>query len=147
MLGYSNEELFYFVIEVIRGQLASHWIWTLHVFLHRAANLSICAPPANGYKYTNLGERFQHTMFWVMFISQQLQEASVSTDLQKRLFPDVAAPPEVEQDQTLPVPLSPALLGSSQSKIVFGNPAIHFCRLNGQACQLPLVRGYRQSPV
>jgi hypothetical protein len=71
---------------------------------------------------------------------QQLQEASAPTDLQKRLFPDVLATPEVEQDQSLPVPPSPALrfrFMAVRCMTVLGNPISHFCRLSGSGVVSP----------
>lgn len=64
-----------FLLRRYRGQLASDWKWMLHVYLRRPAvltKLSVCALPANVYICTTLGERFRHTIFWVMCICGSL---------------------------------------------------------------------------
>ena len=92
----------------------SHWMCTLHVFLLRTAvlrKLLVCALPANGHIYTNLGEQIQHT---VRFVTLR----SFCTDgFPKTLSCRCGRTPAVEHDQSLPVPLTPVSRFHHQSNV------------------------------
>ena len=79
-----------------------------------------------------------------MVISSNFKKLLHRRTFKKRLFPSVHATPEVEQDQSLPVPLLRLRwwrLDARQSGVI-----LSFTFLD-QVCQVLSVRGYRLSPI